>query len=213
LTSGETSTRSSELGYVMTEIEDFQALIRKVRAGDTVAVTEFVSTYEQAIRRAARIRILDPRLSTLLDSTDIMQSVFASFFVRASLGQYELDKPEQVLGLLVNMSRKKLVDYARRQGAARRDYRRTQAMHGRNRQPVAGDVDPARQVATAELVAEFRKRLSPEESALAEQRANGEPWTSIAAARGESAEALRKKLERAVARVSQDLGLDEDTDV
>lgn len=197
----------------MTEIEDFQALIRKVRAGDRDAAREFVGTYEPAIRRAARIRILDPRLSALLDSTDIVQSVFCSFFVRAALGQYELEKPEQVLGLLVSMSRKKLADYARMQGAARRDYRRTRALHGRERQPLAADVDPARQAASAELVEEFRKRLSPEESALAQQRANGEPWTAIAAARGESAEALRKKLERAVTRISQDLGLDEGADV
>jgi RNA polymerase sigma-70 factor (ECF subfamily) len=197
----------------MTEIEDFQALIRKVRAGDKDATSEFVRTYEAAIRRAARIRILDPRLTPLLDSTDIVQSVFASFFVRAALGQYELEKPEQVLALLVSMSRKKLADHARKQAAARRDYRRTTPMHGRSRQPVAPDSDPFRQVATAELVEEFRKRMSPEENALAEQRARGEPWEAIASARGESAEALRKKLERAVNRIAQDLGLDEVADV
>jgi RNA polymerase sigma-70 factor (ECF subfamily) len=193
----------------MEEIDDFRALIRKVRAGDEDASREFVSTYEPAIRRAARIRMLDPRLAPLLDSMDIMQSVFASFFVRASLGQYELDKPEQVLALLVSMSRKKLADHARRQAAARRDYRRTRSMQGRSQPPAAGDADPAHQLATAELVAEFRRRFSPEESDLAQQRANGESWEAIAAARGESAEALRKKLERAVNRISQDLGLAE----
>jgi len=193
----------------MTDTEEFQILIRKVRAGDTDASREFVNTYEPAIRRAARIRILDPRLTSLLDSSDIMQSVFASFFVRAASGQYELEEPQQVLALLVSMSRKKLVDYARKQAASRRDYRRNRRM-GKSMQAARAEVDPAQQVASAELVAEFRKRLSPEEKTLADLRANGEAWDAIATAQGESAEAIRKKLERAVARISRDLGLDEE---
>jgi hypothetical protein len=196
----------------MPEIDDFTTLIRKVRAGDKDATTTLVSMYGPVIRRAARIRMLDPRLAPLLDSADIMQSVLASFFVRARLGQYALDNPEQLLALLVSMSRKKLADYARMQAAARRDYRRTRSMHSRSRQPAAAEADPARQLAMTELIEEFRKRFSPEESALAERRANGESWETIAATRSESADALRKKLERAVTRIAQDLGLDGDAE-
>jgi RNA polymerase sigma factor (sigma-70 family) len=195
----------------MTELQEFQELIRRVRAGDQEAAREFVDTYEPAIRRAARIRMLDPRLAPLLDSTDIVQSVFASFFVRAALGQYELDKPEQVLGLLVSMSRKKLADYARKQAAACRDYRRTTPANAGKKQAAADD-DPARHVAAKELVEEFRKRFSPEERELAELRAQGQNWGDIALSRGDSPEALRKRLERAVSRISQDLGLDESGD-
>jgi hypothetical protein len=50
-------------------------------------------SYEPAIRLAARIRLADSRLRRLFDSMDISQAVFASFFVRAALGQYELDRP------------------------------------------------------------------------------------------------------------------------
>jgi RNA polymerase sigma factor (sigma-70 family) len=193
----------------MTDREEFQELIRRVRAGDEEAARTFVATYEPAIRRAARIRILDPRLAPLLDSTDIVQSVFASFFVRAALGQYELEQPERVLRLLVSMSRRKLADFARKQAAARRDYRRTSPTNTGRKQAMAVDCDPARSVTTAELVEEFRKRLSPEERELAELRAQGQNWGDIGQTRGESPEALRKKLERAVSRISQDLGLDE----
>ena len=41
-----------------------------------------------------RIHLRDVRLRRVLDSTDICQSVLASFFVRAALGQYDLDTPE-----------------------------------------------------------------------------------------------------------------------
>ena len=108
-------------------------------------------SYEPAIRRAARVRLTDSRLRRLFDSMDISQSVFASFFVRAALGQYELDRPEQLLRLLVNMSRKKLVDQARHEGAARRDFRRLD-QDPLPRQFVATLPDPSQQAATKELL-------------------------------------------------------------
>src|SRR3954468_3783006 len=102
----------------MPEETEFQILIRRVRAGDEAAAAELVRLYEPAIRRAARVRLVDPRLRRVFDSMDVCQAVLASFFVRAALGQYELDRPENLVGLLVNMTRKKLVDQAREQGAA-----------------------------------------------------------------------------------------------
>jgi RNA polymerase sigma factor (sigma-70 family) len=196
----------------MSEADTFHDLIRRVRTGDHDAAAQFVCLYEPAIRRAARVRNLDPRLSPLLDSGDIVQSVFASFFVRAALGQYELDQPRQVLNLLVAMSRKKLANFARKQAAARRDYRRQSTKDPQPDQLAGGGADPGQQAATQELIEEFRKRLTPEERELAESRALGRNWDEIAATRSDTAEALRKKLGRAVSRISHELGLEEDGD-
>jgi RNA polymerase sigma-70 factor (ECF subfamily) len=179
-----------------------------VRAGDQAAAAELVRLYEPAIRRAARVHLLDPRLRRLFDSLDITQSVFASFFVRAALGQYDLEKPQQLLGLLVAMSRKKLADHARQEGAARRDYRRTGGGEATRLLPAA-DSDPGRQAAARELVQEFRKRLTEEERQLADLRVLGRTWDQIAAERGDSPPALRSRLARAVGRVTRELGLDE----
>src|SRR5262249_24167523 len=110
----------------MAEGNTFQDLIARVRAGDEAAARELVRTYDPPIRRTVRIRLSDPRLRRVLDSTDICQSVFGSFFARAALGQYDLDDPAQLLRLLVNMSRKKLIDHERHERAARRDMTRTQ---------------------------------------------------------------------------------------
>src|SRR3954447_25297416 len=140
----------------MLEENEFQDLIGRIRAGDEAAAAELVRTYEPAIRRAARVRLSDSRLRRLFDSMDICQSVLASFFVRAALGQYELKQPEQLLRLLVDMSRKKLVDRAREQGAARRYYRRTPA-GGQDVGEVAADgPTPSQEVAADELLREFR---------------------------------------------------------
>jgi RNA polymerase sigma-70 factor (ECF subfamily) len=190
----------------------FHDLIRRVRAGDEDAAKEIVRLYEPAIRREARVRLVDARLRRLFDSMDICQSVLASFFVRAAMGQYEIDTPAHLLRLLTSMSRKKLVDHAREHKAARRDHRRLAA--GSHDLRDARDVNPSpsQQVAGKELLREFRNRLSEEERALADQRALNRDWAQIAAERGGTPEALRKKLGRAVDRVAQELGLDNSDD-
>jgi RNA polymerase sigma factor (sigma-70 family) len=191
----------------MSEEGAFHDLIRRVRAGDEAAARELVRLYEPAIRREARVRLVDSRLRRLFDSMDICQSVFSSFFVRAALGQYELEKPAQLLRLLTAMSRKKLIDHAREQQAARRDHRRLRPGSQDLRDALDFGPTPSQQVAGQELLREFRRRLSEEERQLADQRALNRDWAQIAAERGGSPEALRKKLTRAVDRVAQELGL------
>src|SRR3954451_3991768 len=104
----------------MPEAPTFEELIRRVRGGDQDAAAALVRRYEPAIRRAVRFRLADARLGGMLDSMDICQSVMKSFFVRAASGQYDLETPEKVLGLLAAMARNKLASQARRQGAQRR---------------------------------------------------------------------------------------------
>jgi RNA polymerase sigma factor (sigma-70 family) len=196
----------------MLESNAFDELIRRVRSGDEEAATELVRLYEPAIRRAARVRLVDSRLRRIFDSMDISQSVFASFFLRAALGQYELDKPERLLRLLVDMSRKKLADHVREEQAARRDYRRLRVGSKQTAVLTADDPGPAQQVAAKELLREFRKRLSPDERQLAELRASGKNWAQIALQCRGTSEALRKRLTRAVDRVARELGLESSPD-
>src|SRR5262249_56233694 len=108
----------------MAEEPGFEELMRRVRAGDGRAAEELVRRYEPTIRRVVRVRLVDTRLQRLFDSMDICQSVFGSFFVHAALGDYELATPDQLLGLLVSMSRKKVIDKSRRARAAPGGYRR-----------------------------------------------------------------------------------------
>ena len=114
----------------------FPDLLRRVRAGDQDAAVELVRRYESAIRRAVRIKLLDSRLTEALESMDICQSVMGSFFYRAALGQYEMEKPEDLVRLLVTMARNKLTDQVRRQTTERRG-RGFNAQNGprRNRSP------------------------------------------------------------------------------
>jgi RNA polymerase sigma-70 factor (ECF subfamily) len=187
----------------------FRELIDRVRAGDEQAAIELVRRYEPAIRRAARVRLRDPRLGRVLDSMDICQSVLASFFVRAAMGQYELGTPQQLLGLLVKMAQNKVAQKAKAQGAGRRDYRRVVAGVDGGLDVAARDASPSRQMAARELLDEARRLLGPEERAVLERRERGDDWAAIAAELGGSPDALRVRLARAVDRVARHLGLDE----
>src|SRR5438270_11050286 len=121
-----------------------------MRGGDQAAATELMRRYEPAVRRVARIRLGEANMQRLLDSMDICQSVFASFFVRAALGQYDIDTPEQVMHLLVAMSRRKVIDQMRGAAAERRDYRRIEAVDAEEQGCPSRDPTPSQQVATAE---------------------------------------------------------------
>jgi RNA polymerase sigma-70 factor (ECF subfamily) len=195
-------------GLLMSADEPFRDLIRRVRAGDENAAAELVRLYEPHIRRVARIRLVDARLRRVLDSLDVCQSVLASFFVRAALGQYELNKPEQLLKLLTTMTCHKVAEHAHKEQAKRRDIRRVRAGSAAQKEIAARDESPSEQVAAQELLHEFRKRLSEEERQLAELRAQGREWAEIAAECGGSAEGLRKRLARAVDRVARALGIE-----
>ena len=198
-----------------TSQETFEGLITRVRSGDEQAAAELVRRYEPAIRRAARVRLVDTRLNRLLDSMDICQSVMASFFVRTALGQFELETPDQLLKLLATMTRNKLAGQVKGHGAARRDFRRIAAAQD-DRDDDAGaarlaghEPTPSRDLAARELLEEALRRLSPDEKRILDYREQGGQWVQIATELGSSPEAIRKRLVRAVDRVAHELGLDE----
>jgi RNA polymerase sigma-70 factor (ECF subfamily) len=178
----------------------------RVRAGDEAAAAELVRGYEDAVRRAVRFRLLDGRLRSVLDSTDICQSVFASFFVRAASGQYDLEGPEQLVKVLVAMARNKLASRVRQEHAERRDSRRIDA--DQDPDTVADStLSPGSLVAAKELLSQVSDRLTPDERRLVELRNAGRDWGSIANELGATPVALRQRLSRALNRVAAELGL------
>ena len=85
----------------MREDASFAEFLGRIRAGDEQAAAELVRRYEPAIRTEIRMRFNDPRMRHVVDSMDVCQSVLGSFFLRAASGQYDLERPEQLVRLLV----------------------------------------------------------------------------------------------------------------
>jgi RNA polymerase sigma factor (sigma-70 family) len=193
---------------MMADDTTFEGFLTRVRAGDGEAAAELVRRYEPAIRLEARLRLGDARTRRVLDSMDVCQSVFASFFVRAAMGQYDLTGPAQLVGLLVTIARNKAIRQARRERAGNRDARRNVGLEQGGLEVAASDPSPSVVAAGRELLGEVRRRLSPEEFRLADLRGAGHGWAEIAAAMGGTPEGRRKQFARAIDRVAEDVGLE-----
>jgi RNA polymerase sigma factor (sigma-70 family) len=193
----------------MTAQTTFQELMQRVRNRDQDAAAELVRRYERHVRRAVRFQLTDPRLQRVFDSSDVCQSVMATFFKRAAAGQYELERADQLIHLLARMACNKVADQARRQRARRRDVGRLEYGECLADEQPGRDREPGELVAQRELVDRFKKRLSEEEWRLVSERADGRGWAEIAEEVGGTPEGLRKRLARAVERVERQLKLDE----
>jgi RNA polymerase sigma-70 factor (ECF subfamily) len=187
----------------------FHDLIRRVRAGDADAASDLVRLYEPEVRRTIRIRLRDRRLRRVLDSVDVCQSVLASFFARAALGQFDLDSPDQLVRLLATMARNKLANQANHHAAQCRDVGRVDGAEVHELEVVAPGPSPSELVGARDLLLQLRERLSDDERDLADQRAAGRGWDEIAAGREANGDALRRKLARAVERAAGELGLED----
>ncbi|MFO0910863.1 MAG: ECF-type sigma factor [Isosphaeraceae bacterium] len=188
---------------------EFAEFWRRVRQGDEAAAEELVERFGAALRLEIRMNMHDPRLKRVIDLEDVCQSVLGSFFVRAASGQFDLERPEQLAGLLMAMGRNKVAMQARRQRTQSRDVRRELAVDGNALALPSADPSPSRLAAGRELLSEFRRRLGDEERQLAELRARGLGWAEIASEVGGTPQARRKQLARAADRVARELGLAE----
>jgi RNA polymerase sigma-70 factor (ECF subfamily) len=194
----------------MSVADPFGDLVRRLRAGEEEAAAELVRSYEAVVRREVRLRLRDPRLRRLFDSMDVCQSVLGSFLLRAAAGQYDLDGPQDLVRLLVDMTRKKVAAAARRQQAGVRDHRRVEGLDA-GLCPVADPgPSPSQIAASRELLSELQQRLSAEERQLAELRNQGLGWAEVARELGGTADGRRMQLDRAVRRVARELGLEDD---
>jgi RNA polymerase sigma factor (sigma-70 family) len=186
----------------------FDELIRRVGNGDEQAAAWLVRNFEPVIRRVLRTRLRNAGARREFDSMDICQSVLATFFVRVAAGQYDLKAPDDLIKLLLTMTRNKVAEKMRRQHRLRRDSRRT--VGGIEELALAGlDPTPSSVIADKELLEEARRRLSKEERLLVELRGQGQSWEEVATSLGGTSGARRNQLSRALDRVAAELRIDE----
>jgi hypothetical protein len=191
---------------------EFCRLIERLRGGDNSAVGLFIDRFGEAMQREVRFMLLDSRLRRVVSDSDVCQSVLLQFFVGLWAGKYDFQQPSDLTGLLKEMVRARVADMARRWTAQRRDVRRNVAMvDAAPGIPGSWGNTPSMIVAHAELIEEVRRRLSSQENKIRELRQQNVGWPEIAVrlGGGRGPEAIRKQYERAIARISKDLALEE----
>src|SRR5262245_13382373 len=147
----------------MAESVAFAEWMSRVRAGDARAAEELVRQYERAVRVAVRVKLTDGRMRRLFDSMDVCQSVLGSFFVHAAAGQFDLESPEQLVGLLMRMAQNKLQMQVRRHRQQRRDVARAAPLEADNPAVAAPSPGPASIAANREQLSLLLARLPPAE--------------------------------------------------
>jgi len=193
--------------------ESFRERLARVRQGDDEAAGELFHRYEAEIRRAVRLRLLDARLRRALDSSDICQEVLKGFVLAAEADRYQIDSEEQLLKLLTEMARKKLIDFVRRQRTQRRGGDRKAVEVDRDLQVAAPIDTPSRDAVRKELAGRIAELLTEEERTIFELWLHEKlPWSEIAARLGGTAEGVRQKYNRARRRIREQLGEEGDDD-
>ena len=192
----------------MPEDATFRELMGRVQAGDPHAALELVREYEWAIRLQVRVRLTHPDLRRLLDSVDVVQLVWASFFPRAAAGQYELQDPKKLLNLLITLAHHKLLDQAKRLRRKRRGAGHVIADVGAAGDPIDPRPGPEQEACARDLVQEFRERLPARVQDLWDRRLRGSSWDEIAAELGANPDVLRIHFNRALERASRQLKRD-----
>jgi len=183
-------------------------LIDRLREGDQRAAAELVRQYEPELRRFVRYRLTDARIRSLIDSVDVTQSVFASFFVALAEGRLDVASPGQLVRLLTTMATNKLHDHHRKSRTAKRAAFRSDVSVREPEENVAtNDMGPDDLTESRDFVDAFRSQLAPSERDLLDWRMEGRGWDEIAAKSDSSPEAIRKRFSRAIDRVAEKMGL------
>lgn len=193
-------------------VPSFEDWLGRLRAGDNQAAAELVRIYEPGIRRVVRYGLRDARLKRVIDTRDVCQAVFVSFFSHLENGDFRLTDPDQLGHLLRTIARNRLRDAARHEHRACRDNRRQLAGNEAALRALPGHTpSPARVLADRELIEQVRGRLKGEERWLVDQRILGRGWHEIGDELGAKPDAVRKRLARAARRVLGELHLPGDS--
>jgi DNA-directed RNA polymerase specialized sigma24 family protein len=187
--------------------EDFAQLVTRAQQGDAEALQRLLEDYGDAIQREIRFCLLDQRLRRVVGESDVFQSVIAKFSLKLREGRYHFDTPGDLVGLLKTMARTHVARLARFWQARRRDLRKNTGLDGEEvAETAANDPTPSSVVARVELLEHALARLSEQDRQILDWRAADVLWPEIARRLDAgSAEALRKRHERALARVAQEV--------
>ena len=96
------------------------ALVERLQDRDAQAAEELFARYSQRLVSLAE-QHLSHRLAARLDSEDVVQSVFRTFFRRCARGEFRIDNSDELWRLLVQITLRKARAQARHHTAKVRD--------------------------------------------------------------------------------------------
>lgn len=113
----------------MTGNSSFQCVVRQLDNGDSVAAAKIHDRFVSRLVWLAQQR-MEPKLRSKFDPSDVVQSVFQSFYRRQADGQFEHTSWGSLWALLAQITVRKCGRRATKYHAARRDIQREVPLNG-----------------------------------------------------------------------------------
>jgi len=180
----------------------------RLRSDDPASLQLLLDEYGDALRREIRFTLLDARLRQFVGDSDVYQSVVVRFFVGMKDGDFEVRTPDDLMRLLKGIARKRVAELVRYWHARKRDLNRNGEI-GRDiiDQLATADLPPPDALERSELLANVNGRLSARDRNILQWQSDGRSWSQIAELlRERSAETVRKRHERALAKIRRLFG-------
>lgn len=127
------------------------SLLRRIRGGEQDAATALYVRYAQRLQALAKSKT-SPALAARIDPEDVVQSVFRTFFRRASEGHYDVPEGDELWKLFLVISLNKIRTLASFHRAAKRDVTSTVALEHSDPAAVAGDGSEEEALHTLEMI-------------------------------------------------------------
>jgi RNA polymerase sigma-70 factor (ECF subfamily) len=170
-----------------------RSLLARFRAGDQDAATALYLRYARRLHSLARNQT-GPGLAVRIDPDDIVQSVFRTFFRRATRGEYEVPAGDELWKLFLVIGLNKIRSAGEYHHAARRDVRRTQLAAQDDRESTQSGKD-AEALAVLEMVVdELLGELPDSSRRMVELRVAGHAVAEIAALTGRAKRSVERIL-------------------
>lgn len=179
------------------------SLLRRFQTGDQDAATAIYVRYARRLQTLAARQTGDD-LSPRFDAEDVVQSVFRSFFRRASAGYYEVPEGEELWRLLLVLSLHKVRDLSLHHRAKKRDVSRTWSVDASGSS--AGQVAADDQLAYDSLclvIAGLVSDLPESNRRIVDLRINGHEIDEIAKRSGRSKRTVERTLQQFRDRLRQ----------
>jgi RNA polymerase sigma-70 factor (ECF subfamily) len=181
----------------MPEQGPLTGLLQRHRAGDADATRQLFEHYAQRLARLAR-QHLSSRIQPRADGEDVVQSVFRTFFLRDSQGQFDIRDSLQLWQLLVTITLRKARKTWRRHTAEIRDSRRERTLPDGEEDwlfaSLARGPTAVEAIVLADEINSLLDGLSADHARLLELRLAGSTPTEAAAEMGISRQAVHRLL-------------------
>ena len=188
----------SRLDRQVSELSD-RTLLLRFRSGATDAATELYVRYADRLQALARAQT-SSQLSTRFDPEDVVQSVFRTFFRRASEGLYEVPPGEQLWQLLLVLALNKVRALGTYHRAQKRDVSRTTGSPGLAAYKGSHDETPMRILSL--VIDEVMGELPDVQRQMIELRIEGYEVSKIAEKTRRSKRSVERVLQKIRSRLA-----------